>query len=142
MTKLLIILMAALVLESIGVVFLNKGLRQVGDMPKVSLVEVGRLVARGATNTNLLLGVFFEALFFVGLLILLSRSNVSFIWPLTSLGFVLTTLAAKFILGEEVTATRWSGVFLIMVGATLITWSENAKPPNSPAATPQTAAAK
>ena len=142
MTKLLVILMVALVLESIGVVFLNKGLRQVGDLPKVSLVEVGRLVARGATNTHLLLGVFFETLFFVGLLILLSRSNVSFIWPLTSLGFVLTTLAARFILGEEVTATRWSGVFLIMVGASLITWSENAKPPNNPATPPPTAAAK
>jgi len=142
MTKLLVILMVALVLESIGVVFLNKGLRQVGDLPKVSLVEVGRLVARGATNTHLLLGVFFETLFFVGLLILLARSNVSFIWPLTSLGFVLTTLAAKFILGEEVTATRWSGVFLIMVGASLITWSENAKPPNNPATAPPTAAAK
>ncbi len=110
-------------------------------MPEPAVAAL-RLVVRGATNTNLLLGVFFEALFFAGLLVLLSRADVSFIWPLTSLGFVLTTLAAKFVLREDVTATRWSGVLLIMLGAALITWSENAKPHPPPASTPAQAALK
>jgi drug/metabolite transporter (DMT)-like permease len=124
-TKLLIILLIGLTLEAVGVVYLNKGLKQVGDMEKVSVKEVFRMVKRGITNTNILLGVFFEALFFACLLILMSKGgDVSFIWPLTALGFVFTTIAAKFILGEQVSPLRWSGVCLIVLGAGLITYSE------------------
>jgi len=46
------------------------------------------------------------------------------IWPLTSLGFVLTALSAKFILREHVAGTRWIGVALIVAGAALVSWSE------------------
>ena len=49
------------------------------------------------------------------------------IWPLTSLGFVITALAAKFILNEQVSALRWAGVALIVIGATLVSYSEKAK---------------
>lgn len=127
MTKFLLVLLIALVFEAIGVVFLSQGLKQIGDVPKVTPREMVRVIQRGGTNPNVLLGVFFEALFFAGLLILMSRSDVSFLWPLTSLGFVLTTLAAKFILHEQVPGLRWSGVVLIVLGAALITWSEQTK---------------
>lgn len=127
MTKFLFVLLIALVFEAIGVVFLSQGLKQIGDVPKVTPREMVRVIQRGGTNPNVLLGVFFEALFFAGLLILMSRSDVSFLWPLTSLGFVLTTLAAKFILHEQVPGLRWSGVVLIVLGAALITWSEQTK---------------
>jgi hypothetical protein len=106
MSKLIAILLVALVLEAIGVVFLNHGLKQIGEVPRISVSEVAKVIQRGVTNPNILLGVFFEALFFGGLLILMSKGDVSFIWPLTSLGFVLTTLAAKFILHEQVTLMR------------------------------------
>jgi drug/metabolite transporter (DMT)-like permease len=108
----------------VGVVYLNKGLKQVGEVERVSAAEVLRIVRNGATNSNILLGVFFEAIFFGTLLVLMSRGTVSFIWPLTSLGFVLTTIAAKFILHEEVSPLRWCGVLLIMLGAGVITYTE------------------
>ncbi len=132
MTKLLIVLLIGLVFEAIGVVCLNRGLKQVGEVTQVSVKQVAILVQRGVTNLNLVAGVFFEALFFVALLILMSKGDVSFIWPLTSLGFVLTTLAAKFYLHEEVTAWRWAGVCLIMAGAALISWTEQNKTKASP----------
>lgn len=127
MTKLVLILITGLVFEAVGVVFLSKGLKQVGEVTAWTAPEIGRLIARGATNPSLLLGIFFEAIFFGTLLYLMSRGDVSFVWPLTSLGFVLTTLAARFILKEEVSVLRWSGVLLIVLGAGLITFSEKAK---------------
>jgi drug/metabolite transporter (DMT)-like permease len=127
MTKLIIILVIGLFCEAIGVVVLNKGIKQIGDMRQVSVSEVVRLVKAGVTNTNILTGIFFEAIFFVTLLILMSKGDVSFIWPLTALGFVITTMAAKFYLHEEVSGLRWAGVALIMLGAGLITWSEKMK---------------
>jgi drug/metabolite transporter (DMT)-like permease len=124
MPKLITILLIGLILEAIGVVFLSKGLKQIGEVAHITVSEVTRLIVRGATNPNILLGVAFEAAFFGTLLYLMSRGDVSFVWPLTSLGFLLTTLAAKFVLHEHVSMVRWSGVFLIVCGAALITYSE------------------
>ena len=55
------------------------------------------------------------------------RRDVSLIWPLTSLGFVITAIAAKFIRHEDITALRWGGVALIVAGAMLVAWSEKQK---------------
>jgi drug/metabolite transporter (DMT)-like permease len=122
--KLFLLLCVALVLEALGVVFLSQGLRQIGEVHQISVAEIGRLIARGATNGRILLGVFMEAIFFVLLLIMLRSWDVSLIWPLTSLGFVLTTLAARFLRHEEISVVRWAGVFLIMAGAALVGYSE------------------
>lgn len=132
MTKILIVLILALVVEAVGVVFLSKGLKQIGEVQTISAREIGRIVAKGATNASILLGVALEAAFFGALLYLLSQRDVSLIWPLTSLGFVITALAAKFILKEDVSAVRWAGVALIVVGAALVSYSEKAKEKSAP----------
>lgn len=134
MWKLLLVLIVGLVFESIGVVCLKKGITQMGDMKQVSVAEVIRLVKAGVKNVNILLGVFFEALFFGCLLMLLSRGDVSFIWPLTSLSFVFATISAMIFLGETVSSVRWIGVFLIMIGAGLISYSEKQKEKETAAA--------
>jgi len=128
MTKVLIVLLLALVLEAVGVVFLSRGLKQIGEPEKVSVVHVWRAVCRGAGNPSILLGVALETIFFGALLYLLSQRDVSLIWPLTALGFVLTALAARFILNEEIHWTRWLGVVLIVIGAALVSYSEKMKP--------------
>lgn len=127
MTKLVLFLLCALVLEAIGVVLLGKGLKQIGEIQSYTAGEIGRLIGRGATNPWILLGTALETAFFVMLLVLLKRNDVSLIWPLTSLGFVLTALTAKFIIHETVSPLRWAGVVLIVIGAGLVAWSEKAK---------------
>ena len=127
MTKVLIVLILALVVEAVGVVFLSKGLKQIGEVQTVSAREISRIIGKGAANPSVLLGVALEAAFFGALLYLLSQRDVSLIWPLTALGFVITALAAKLILKEEVSALRWAGVGLIVIGATLVSYSEKAK---------------
>ncbi len=127
MTKLLAILLIGLVLEAVGVVFLSQGLHEIGEVKKISAVEIGRIIGRGACNRNILLGVLFESLFFGVLLYLLSQKDVSLIWPLTSLGFVITALAARLVRHEEVSALRWTGVAVIVIGAALVAWSEQTK---------------
>lgn len=127
MFKIVVILLVGLVLEAVGVVLLSQGLHEIGEVKRVTAAELARWIGRGATNRYLLLGVAFEAAFFGILLYLLSQRDVSLIWPLTSLGFVITALAARFIRAEEISALRWTGVGLIVVGATLVAWSEQTK---------------
>src|SRR5205807_8717328 len=116
MAKLLAILLVGLVFESTGVVLLKKGMTQVGEVKIINAAEVARVVKAGLTNAQVLLGVFFEALFFITLLILMAKSDISFLWPLTALSFVFATLAAMLFLHEQVSAVRWAGVIFIMFG--------------------------
>ena len=127
MTKVLIVLLIALVLEAVGVVFLSRGLKQIGEVEKLTAAEVARVMRRGAANPSILLGVALETIFFGALLYLLSQRDVSLVWPLTALGFVLTAIAAKFILHEDIHWTRWMGVALIVIGAALVSYSEKMK---------------
>lgn len=135
MTKILIVLFVALFFEALGVVILKQGIdqitarekvRQGGDI-EVSTSAVLRLVGHGFVNGRVLLGVLFEATFFAGLLILMGHRDISFIWPLTSLSMVATTIAAIVLLHERVSGLRWGGVLLIVLGSALITWSEQKK---------------
>jgi drug/metabolite transporter (DMT)-like permease len=129
MTKVLTILLVALVFEAVGVVFISHGLKQIGEIERVTPGEVLRIVRRGMGNPSILLGTALEAMFFGALLYLLSQRDVSLIWPLTSLGFVITALAARFFLGEPVSLLRWCGVGMIVLGAALVSYSEARKPP-------------
>ena len=131
MAKLLIILLIGLAFESTGVVLLKKGMTSVGEIKGFTGSEVLRVAKAGLTSPQILLGVFFEALFFGCLLILMSRSDISFLWPLTGLSFVFATFAAMFFLHEKVSGVRWAGVVFIMIGAGLISYSEKKKE-NSP----------
>ncbi|MBU6399145.1 MAG: EamA family transporter [Verrucomicrobia bacterium] len=138
MFKLLLILLVGLVFESTGVVLLKKGMARIGPVHAVTAGEVARVLRAGVTNPSILLGVFFEALFFACLLVLMSRSDISFLWPLTGLSFVFATFAAIWFLHERVAPLRWVGVVLIMLGAALISYTEQVKekPPLGPAAAP------
>jgi uncharacterized membrane protein len=126
-TKFVLILLIALVFEAIGVVFLSGGLKQIGEPKTMNAAEIASLIIRGATNKNILMGVFFEAIFFGFLLYLLAQKDVSIVWPLTSLGFVITSLAARIFLNEEISSVRWTGICLIVLGAGLVTCSAKTK---------------
>ena len=132
MAKLLLILFIGLVFESTGIVLLKRGMNRLEKLPTLNISEVVRVIKAAVTNSHILLGIFFEALFFICLLFLMSESDISFLWPLTALSFVFSTMAAIFFLHERVTPLRWVGVVFIMLGAAFISYSEHAKPKPPP----------
>jgi uncharacterized membrane protein len=127
MLKILIILFIGLIFESTGIVLLKKGMATVGEVKMTSASEIFCVVKTSVTNAKILGGVFFEALFFVCLLIMMAKSDISFIWPLTGLSFVFSTFAAIWFLGETVSAMRWIGVMMIVLGSVVIGYSEQSK---------------
>ena len=50
----------------------------------------------------------------------LSSLDVSFMYPLLSLGYIVTALFAFIYLGEIVTFSRWAGIALVVAGCVLI----------------------
>ncbi|MGO8839034.1 MAG: EamA family transporter [Limisphaerales bacterium] len=136
MTKILIILFIAFAFEAFGVIALKKGINEIGAQyteRKAALPvwkNVATLVGNWFTNKDVLFGLLLETIFFILLQYLLGQRDVSFVWPLTAISFVMTTLAAQFLLHERVDAVRWSGVALIMLGAAFISYSEHNKEKN------------
>ena len=140
MLKVLLILLFGLACESAGVILLKKGMTHIGDMQGYSVSEMLRVFKAGVTSPQILSGVFFEAVFFGCLMLLMSKTDISFLWPLTALSFVFATFAAMWFLGESVSTVRWIGVAFILVGAAFISYSEHAKE-KPPAASPANNAA-
>ncbi|HTA95463.1 MAG TPA: EamA family transporter [Verrucomicrobiae bacterium] len=138
MIKILLILLFGLTCESTGVILLKKGMTHIGDINGYTVAEMFRVFKAGVTSPQILLGVFFEAVFFGCLLLLMNKSDISFLWPLTALSFVFATLAAMIFLGESVSWIRWIGVALIMLGAAFISYSEHAKEKSAPPTATQT----
>jgi len=129
MAKIFVILVVAAIIESIGVAFLSGGLKEINGATEISVSQIAGVIKQGATNGKIIIGIALEAVFFGALLYMLSQRDVSFVWPLTSLGFIITALAAHFILHEKVSGVRWAGVLLIAIGAALTSYSEAAKKP-------------
>ena len=51
---------------------------------------------------------------------LFSLADLSFVLPVTAVGYIIATLLGKVFLHETVTAQRWAGTILIVVGAALV----------------------
>jgi drug/metabolite transporter (DMT)-like permease len=50
----------------------------------------------------------------------MSTLDVSFMYPLLSLAYVVTAVFAIIYLGEIVTFSRWAGIALVVIGCVLI----------------------
>jgi len=99
-----------------GDYFLSRGLRQVGSLvgqPPVAyiLAFLNPWVALGVTL--LILWLFFH-------MVLLSWADLSYVLPVTSIGYVLVALTGRFFLDETVSWMRWSGVAMIVAGVFLV----------------------
>ena len=131
MVRLLLILLIGLVFESTGIVFLKRGMMQNSvPLSSPSPVEGNRVGCSGiafATNPQDPAGHFFSRrCFLLACLVLMARSDISFLWPLTGLSFVFATVGGDMVPPREgVSGVRWAGVVLIMIGAALISYSEH-----------------
>ncbi|MCE5314331.1 MAG: EamA family transporter [Armatimonadota bacterium] len=73
-----------------------------------------------ATNPFVWMGVFLLILFFILYLASLSWEELSYVLPLTAADYVLVTLLAYFLLGEDVSPLRWAGSVLVAFGIALV----------------------
>lgn len=72
------------------------------------------------TNKFIVLGLLLYGSAFFLWLSAMSTLDISFMYPMLSLAYVLTAVLAFVFLGEEVTLLRWTGIVLVMMGCILI----------------------
>lgn len=66
------------------------------------------------------LGVALLILWMGSRMALLSWADLSYVLPVTSVGYVLVALAGRVLLHEQITPQRWAGIALIMTGVALV----------------------
>lgn len=118
-----LLLAVALVVEAAGLVLIRKGMMEVGEISTFNIKALFAIFLRMITNKTLILGVFLNAIYFGLFLTLLSRAELSFILPLTAVGYLMSGSFAQYFLLEHVSPLRWVGTLLIVAGVFLITKS-------------------
>ena len=89
--------------------------------------RVGRVVTlspwpyiQALFNPWVAIGVSLLIVWLLSQMMLLSWADLSYVLPMTSIGYVLVALVGKFFLSEDITPARWLGVALIMAGVALV----------------------
>ncbi len=117
--KTFLLMCSLIACSSLGEVLSAKGMQKVGDVsfrPKALLKALGQMFR----NPYLIAGVFFLALSFFSFISLLSYADLSFVVPLTAVGYITNTIGARFLLKERISKERWIGTLLVTFGVTLI----------------------
>ncbi len=66
------------------------------------------------------LGVALLILWLASRMALLSWADLSYVLPVTSVGYALVAIAGRVFLNEQITTKRWAGIGLIMAGVALV----------------------
>lgn len=87
------------------------------------------LYLRAMLNPYVALGIVALILSLLTRMALFSLADLSFVLPVTAIGYVISVFLGKFFLRETVTHQRWLGTLLIFAGAALVgTTSRNTTP--------------
>jgi uncharacterized membrane protein len=116
---------------------LTWGMRQVGSV--VSLSPWPYIAA--LFNPWVALGVSLLIVWLISQMTLLSWADLSYVLPVTSVGYVLAAVAGRLFLHEEISLARWAGVGLIMMGVAMVSRTAPRAAPQPSTAEPQAARA-
>ena len=115
-----ICLLVIVVANAVGNVLLRYGMRQVGSIAAWSPLELVASSIRAGANPFVAAGVGFLVIFFLAHMIVLSWADLSYVLPMTSVGYILVTLLSWWLLGENVQPLRWAGTLVIVAGVALV----------------------
>jgi multidrug transporter EmrE-like cation transporter len=124
MIRSLLVFLVFLLSSTGGEIAITYGMKQTGEperlRPKPLLIFLGRALR----NVWFWVGIPQLALSFYLLLLLLSWEPISLVIPASALNpYVFGTLAAKYVLGEQISPKRWAGVALVCAGVALVALS-------------------
>ncbi len=115
----LVLALLAILLSTAGQLLLKAGTNAVGAFA-FSLDNVLPVGLRIALEPRIVGGIGCYVISLVLWIMALSRSDVSVVYPLVSIGFVLNAVFAWWLLGESLSAMRVLGIGVIILGVVLV----------------------
>ncbi len=116
------LIIAGVLLNTIAQIALKLGMRSIGyfDFSLQNIVPIGLKIVR---NPQIFLGLSCYVLSVVIWLLALSRVDVSYAYPMTSLGYIFTAILGFLMLGESLSPMRILGIVVILIGVYLVSRS-------------------
>ncbi len=108
--------LAVIVTQVAGNLALSRGMHHAGELLSYSPLYYLQAIF----NPWVACGVAILAIWMFSNLTLLSRADLSYVLPVTSLSYALIAILARFVLHERVTVIRWAGIAIITAGVTLV----------------------
>ena len=115
----LLLILLDVFLNVTGQLSLKYGMTKIGNF-SLSLSTLPPVFLKAATNLHVLFGLLCYGLGFMVWLIVLSKAEVSYAYPLISLGYILTAVLAWALFGEALNENRLVGILTICLGVFLI----------------------
>lgn len=113
--------LAVLILGSTGgEIAITHGMKATGEPARLKPRALLQFLGRAVRNGWFWVGLPLMAMSFYSLLLLLSWEPISLVIPASALSYVVGTFGAKYILGEDVSLARWTGVVLVCLGVALV----------------------
>lgn len=116
--KLLLILILAISFNAFANILLKLGMRKHVDFVDNSFSDGVRILV---TNPFVVSGIVSFGVAFLFYSSVLSKMNLSIAYPImTSMGFLIVTLASVFLFKEQISFLQYVGIFVIVVGVWLV----------------------
>jgi drug/metabolite transporter (DMT)-like permease len=119
-TKTYVLLFLLVLLGSVGNTILSKGMKDAGDLDISHFASMAAGAARVLTSGTIWTGIAMMLAFMVCHMLVLSWADYSFVMPFSAIAYALVPLLGYFFLHEQVSAARWIGIVLIVLGVVLI----------------------
>lgn len=78
------------------------------------------------------LGILLLIVWLLSRMALLSWADLSYVLPLTAVGYIFTAAIGRFVLNEQISLSRWSGTLLIVAGTALVGMTDSKTSPEQP----------
>jgi multidrug transporter EmrE-like cation transporter len=101
---------------------LKAGMLQIGHF-EFSMANALPIGMKVMVNPPIITGLSMYVMSVVVWLLVLSRVQVSFAYPMLSIGYVVNAVAAYYLFGEPLTSIRMLGIFIIIAGVYLVAQS-------------------
>lgn len=112
----LALVLTVVLLNSVGNVLLAWGMRHIDTQVSVNPLDY----IRAMVNPFVASGIVLLILWLLTRMALLSWADLSFVLPLTGLGYILTAVFGKYILSENIPVSHWLGTLLIFGGTAMV----------------------
>jgi len=103
-----------------GELCVSRAMKAIGEVHDFRPAPLVKVILSALRVKWMWIGVGLMTVGFFSLLAILSVDNVSFVVPVTALGYVAGALGGRFFLGERVNRQRWAGILLVCIGVTLV----------------------
>jgi len=115
----MILILAGVVLNTAAQIMLKVGMSRIGHF-HLNVENFWPVVIQVITSLPIWGGLFCYGFSLAIWLVVLSRVQVSWAYPLASVGYVVTAMAAHFWLGEQLGPMRMVGIGIIMIGVFIV----------------------